>query len=246
MTDEVKPERVSKLLAQRGFCSRREADEYIRRGWVLVDGKPVTELGTKALPSQDVRLSPAASKTQDSTVTILLNKPVGWVSGQPEDGYRPAIELVRPENRDPGDTGAPFDKRWLNGLVPAGRLDVDSRGLLILTSDGRIARRLVGENSDLEKEYLVRVERMPDPAAMDRLRHGLELDGRPLKPARVDKINEDQLRFGLTEGRKRQIRRMCELVGIRISGLKRVRIGRVVLGSLPEGKWRLLPPGLTF
>jgi len=246
MAGEVKPERISKILAQRGFCSRREADEYIRRGWVLVDGKPVTELGTKALPSQDVRLSPAASRTQDSMVTILLNKPVGWVSGQPEDGYRPAIELIREENRDPGDAGARFDKKWLNGLVPAGRLDVDSRGLLVLTSDGRIARRLVGENSDLEKEYLVRVERMPDSSALARLRNGLELDGHPLKPAGVEKINEDQLRFVLTEGRNRQIRRMCELVGIRAVGLKRVRIGRIVLGSLPEGKWRLLPPGLAF
>jgi 23S rRNA pseudouridine2604 synthase len=241
-----KPERVSKLLAARGFCSRREADEFIRRGWVLLDGKPVTELGTKALPSQDVRLSPAASRIQDSMVTILLNKPVGWVSGQPEDGYRPAIELIRDENRDTGDAGAPFDKRWLNGLVPAGRLDVDSRGLLVLTSDGRVARRLVGENSGVEKEYLVRVEKIPGEDSLERLRHGLELDGRPLKPARVEKLNEDQFRFVLTEGRNRQIRRMAELVGIKVTGLKRVRIGRVVLGNLREGCWRLLPPGLTF
>jgi 23S rRNA pseudouridine2604 synthase len=156
------------------------------------------------------------------------------------------MDLIRPENRDPGDRERPFSGEWLRGLAPAGRLDVDSRGLIVFTQDGRLARALVGENSDVEKEYLVRVETMPAEGVMARLRHGLALDGRPLKPARVDRVNEDQLRFVLTEGRKRQIRRMCELVGIRIAGLKRVRIGRVVLGGLREGLWRLLPAGLEF
>jgi len=243
------PERgevLQKILARKGLCSRREADEFIRRGWVLVDGQPVTKLGTRALPGQDVRLSPEAQKAQDSTVTILLNKPVGYVSGQPEGTDRPAIVLIRPENRDPADRGRGFNQQWLRGLVAAGRLDIDSRGLLVLTQDGRVARRLVGEASNLEKEYLVRVERMPGQPTLERLRHGLELEGHALKPARVEVVNADQLRFVLTEGRKRQIRRMCELVGVRVVGLKRVRIGKVVLGSLAEGCWRLLPPGLTF
>ncbi|MEK7477708.1 MAG: pseudouridine synthase [Candidatus Coatesbacteria bacterium] len=237
---------LQKILARKGLCSRREADEYIRRGWVLVDGKVVTKLGTRALPSQDVRLGPEAQRVQDATVTILLNKPVGFVSGQPESDKRPAIILVTPENRDPADRGPAFEPKWLNGLVAAGRLDEDSRGLLVLTQDGRVAKRLIGEASNLEKEYLVRVDRMPTEAELARLRSGLYLDGKPLRPAGVEILNADQLRFILTEGRNRQIRRMCEQVGIRVAGLKRVRIGRVVLGSLPEGHWRLLPPRMSF
>jgi 23S rRNA pseudouridine2604 synthase len=202
-------ERVSKLLARKGFCSRREADEFIKRGWVLVDDKPVTELGTRAFATQNIRLSPAADRAQSSTVTILLNKPVGYVSGQPEGNYRPAGVLVRPENRDPADRTRPFRPEWLHGLASAGRLDVDSRGLLVLTQDGRVARQLIGEQSNLEKEYLVRVEHLPREGELTRLRHGLLLDGRPLKPAKVDIVNKDQLRFVLTEGRHRQISWGC-------------------------------------
>jgi 23S rRNA pseudouridine2604 synthase len=137
----------------------------------------------------------------------------------------------------------------LRGLAPAGRLDIDSTGLLVLTQDGRIARQLIGEDSGVEKEYLVRVSygaaltgvQSAFPAAqLALLRHGLSLDGKPLKRAQVDWQNPEQLRFVLTEGRKRQIRRMCELVGLKVTGLKRIRIGRVALGQLPLGQWRYL------
>jgi 23S rRNA pseudouridine2604 synthase len=132
----------------------------------------------------------------------------------------------------------------LRGLAPAGRLDIDSTGLLILTQDGRIAKLLVGDQTRVEKEYLVRVAyrgegRLPDEQ-LERLRHGLELDGVALRPARVSWQNEDQLRVVLREGRKRQIRRMCELVGLDVLGLKRVRIGSIALGPLPVGQWRYL------
>ena len=132
------------------------------------------------------------------------------------------------------------------GLAPAGRLDIDSTGLLVLTQDGRIAKLLIGENSPIEKEYLVRVEGKLSYEDLDRLRHGLSLDGVALKPAQVSWQNEDQLRFVLREGRKRQIRRMCEMVGLRVLGLKRVRMGRVSLGPLPPGQWRYLKPGEQF
>ena len=116
----------------------------------------------------------------------------------------------------------------------------------MLTQDGRVAKQLIGENSTVEKEYLVRVEgRLPDDG-MRRLRHGLMLDGVTLRPAQVSWQNEDQLRFVLREGRKRQIRRMCELVGLYVTGLKRVRSGNVPLGGLPMGKWRYLRPDETF
>jgi 23S rRNA pseudouridine2604 synthase len=167
------------------------------------------------------------------------------VSGQAEDGYEPAIVLVTPQNQWREDhSGIRFLREHLRSLAPAGRLDIDSVGLLVLTQDGRIARQLIGEDSDIEKEYLVRVQmlegrRLPDDK-LALLRHGLELDGEPLREAQVEWINEDQLRFVLKEGKKRQIRRMCEAVGLKVLGLKRVRTGGVMLGDLPPGAWRYL------
>lgn len=239
-------QRVSKLLAAKGLCSRREADEFIKRGWVLLDGKPVTELGTKARPEQDVRLSPQASRAQASAVTILLNKPIGYVASQPEDGYKAAITLVRPENQDRLPDDPRLEEKHYMGLGPAGRLDYDSQGLMVFTQDGPTARRLIGEGSAMEKEYLVRVQGHLNATGLSRLQFGLHLDGKPLKRARVERINEDQLRFVITEGRHRQLRRMCELVGLTVTGLKRVRIGGVRLGKLPEGKWRFLRSGERF
>lgn len=225
-------------MAERGLCSRREADEYIARGWVSVDGEVVDVLGTRISPDQDIRLDPRARAAQTRLATVLLHKPVGFVSGQAEEGYRPAVTLITPENQatDGRRTRGPA----LKGLAPAGRLDIDSTGLLVLTQDGRIARQLVGEDSDIDKEYLVRVEGHLTAAGLKLLNHGLSLDGRALRPALVEWANRDQLRFVLREGRKRQIRRMCELVGLKVTGLKRVRIGRVRLGNLPVGKWRFL------
>jgi 23S rRNA pseudouridine2604 synthase len=241
----TEPVRLSKRMSELGLCSRREADEWIERGWVRVDGQVVNVLGSKVLPHQRISIERQASAQQAQRVTILLNKPVGYVSGQAEDGYKPASVLVRPENRWAQDpTGLAFHGSQLKSLVPAGRLDIDSVGLLVLTQDGRIAKQLIGENSPINKEYLVRVQytkpgRLPD-ADLKRLNHGLSLDGKALKPAKVRWQNDDQLSFTLWEGKKRQIRRMCEAVGLRVIGLKRVRIGNVKLGDLPEGQWRYM------
>ena len=233
--------RLSKLMSERGLCSRREADEWIENGWVKVDGKAVTQLGVRVPREARIDIDPAAAKHQGEQVTIVLHKPVGYVSGQPEDGYQSAVVLVKPENRWAEDPSPiKFRPGHLRGLAPAGRLDIDSTGLLVYTQDGRVARRLIGADSEVEKEYLVRVEgKLPDEA-MALLRHGLELDGVKLKPAKVSWANEDQLRFVLREGRKRQIRRMCESVGLVVVGLKRVRSGGVPLGALPVGQWRYL------
>jgi len=239
--------RLSKLMSEQGLCSRREADSYIERGWVLVDGIPVTELGTRILPTQIITLAAAAQDRQQARVTILLNKPVGFVSGQPEKNYRPAITLITAEAHHAGDRSPlRFDPRQLRGLAPAGRLDIDSTGLLVLTQDGRIAKQLIGENSQVEKEYLVRVTGTLSKAGLALLNHGLSLDGEPLRPAEVSWQNRDQLRFVLRQGKKRQIRRMCELVGLTAVGLKRVRIGRVMLGDLPGGQWRYLRDDESF
>ncbi len=238
--------RVSKLMAERGLCSRREADSFIERGWVFVDGERVSELGSRVDPSAKITLDKQARAAQQRQMTVLLHKPVGYVSGQPEPGFQPAVTLVLPENQYQTPDTALFHASHLKGLAPAGRLDIDSTGLLVLTQDGRVARQLIGENSKVEKEYLVRVEGKIVDNGLALLNHGLELDGKPLKPAKVEWLNEDQLRFILNEGRKRQIRRMCELVGLRVVGLKRVRIGKVRLGDLPLGKWRYLREDETF
>ncbi len=228
-------------MAARGMCSRREADRYIERGQVLVDGEVVSELGTKIFPDQKIELAEAGLKRRAMQATFLLNKPVGYVSAQPEDGHRPASDLITKENRWRDDRSKrTFHPAQLNGLAPAGRLDIDSNGLLVLTQDGRIARRIIGEDSDVDKEYLVRVEGRLSNDGLKLLNHGLSLDGKPLKPAKVTWQNKDQLRFILREGKKRQIRRMCELVGLKVVGLKRIRIGKIVLGNLPNGHWRYL------
>jgi 23S rRNA pseudouridine2604 synthase len=243
----VQKERLSKIMAQRGLCSRREADRYIERGLVLVDGERVNELGTKIFPEQQIELAKEADERQAAQATILLNKPVGFVSSQPEKNYQAAVELITASNHwreDPSKRQ--FQKDHLKGLQPAGRLDIDSTGLLVLTQDGRVARRIIGENSSVQKEYLVRVTGTLSEKGLNRLNYGLRLDGKKLKPAEVRWQNEDQLRFILQEGKKRQIRRMCELVGLKVMGLKRIRIGQVKLGSLPQGQWRYLGKNEQF
>ncbi len=253
-TPNEEGERLSKLMGEHGIASRREADEWIEAGWVLVDGE-MAVLGQRVRPDANIEVDPRAHKEQAQRVTVLLHKPIGYVSGQAEDGYEPASVLFKADthwSEDPSDNS--FHPGQHRGLAPAGRLDIDSTGLLVLTQDGRIAKHLIGEDSDVEKEYLVRVEYQGEGAPMQKvpkedialLNHGLELDGVQLKPSKVSWINDDQLRFVLREGRKRQIRRMCELVGLKVVGLKRVRIGRINLGHLPVGQWRYLSPWERF
>ena len=271
--------RLNKRMAELGLASRREADEWIGKGWVKVNGEVAT-MGMQVTPDVRIEITKQAQGQQANQVTILINKPMGIVSGQAEDGHLPAITLVQPQNRWAEDNARFFfHPSQLKSLVPAGRLDIDSIGLLVLTQDGRVARQLIGEDSVMEKEYLVRVaylgldhagQNQPDPqpgqlirmddddpitsnvqavfppAGLAKLRHGLSLDGQALKPAKVAWQNPEQLRFVLTEGKKRQIRRMCELVGLKVVGLKRVRIGNVMLGNLPLGQWRYLAPHERF
>ncbi|PSJ80185.1 pseudouridine synthase [Neisseria iguanae] len=246
MESANKPTRLSKRMAQLGLCSRREADNYIEQGWVKVNGQTAV-LGQKVNEADRIDLNKQAHEQQAGRVTILLNKPVGFVSAQAERGYKPATELITAENQWEGDDSRiRFNEKHKFGLAPAGRLDIDSVGLLVLTQDGRIARQLIGENSNREKEYLVRVRGRLDEKGLALLNHGLSLDGEKLCPAKVEWQNTDQLRFILTQGKKRQIRRMCELVGLRVVGLKRIRIGKVKLGQLPPGKWRYLKANESF
>ncbi len=236
----MEPVRLSKRMAEMGLCSRREADSYIEQGWVRVNGE-VAVLGQKVTPADQIQLDERLGKAQAQRVTILINKPMGYVSSQAENGYQPAAALITPDNHWAEDkSGIRFTRDHMKGLAPAGRLDIDSVGLLVLTQDGRVAKEIIGERSDVEKEYLVRVEGNLTAEGLKLLNHGLSLDGDALLPAKVWWQNEDQLRFILKEGKKRQIRRMCELVGLHVVGLKRIRIGTIMLGDLPTGKWRYL------
>ena len=286
--------RLNKRMAELGMASRREADEWIGKGWVKVNGA-VAEMGMQVAPDVRIEIDKQAKGQQANLVTVLINKPLGLVSGQAEDGHEPAITLVQPQNRWADDNARFFfHGSQLKSLVPAGRLDIDSTGLLVLTQDGRVARLLIGENTAMEKEYLVRViytgvintaaatsaaatyaarpqarsAPLEKPTQLSRiddddpvtsdvqsvfpldqlklLRHGLSLDGQALKHAKVEWQNPEQLRFVLSEGKKRQIRRMCEQVGLKVVGLKRVRIGNVMLGNLPLGQWRYLAPHERF
>lgn len=227
--------RLAKLMSEQGLASRRKADELISQGLVKVNGKVITELGTRVPP--DAKISISQNAGLDRFITIMLNKPIGFVSNLPEDGYEPAITLIKPENQSVSNLT--LNRGHFKGLAVCGRLDIDSQGLLIFTQDGTLAKQLLTKGH-IEKEYLVRFTGNLTDEKLSKLRHGLSLDDKALLPAKVERINSDQLKMILTEGKKRQIRRMLELTGLKVTGLKRVRIGKLVLGRLKEGHWQLL------
>lgn len=232
------PVRLNKWMAELGLCSRREAEALIAAGGVRVDDQNVTEPGHKIEPGQTLSLTSSAQETIATRFTAVLNKPVGYVSAQPERDQIPAVRLLTNRRAARGETGPKRDDR----LAPLGRLDQDSRGLLLLSDDGVLAKAIIGPQHTLEKEYLVRVKGKISPGKLTLLRNGLSLDGRRLKSARVMDEGDNVLRFILREGRKRQIRRMCELVELSVVDLHRLRIGPLQLGDLEEGQWRLLTP----
>lgn len=235
--DEAEPQRINRWLAHNGVCSRREAEALISRGLVSIDGLTVNDVGRKIEAGQTLTLAEDATGALEGALTVILHKPVGIVSAQPEAGQVPAVRLLTRE----GLIGeSPLIPDRDTRLAPVGRLDMDSRGLLILSEDGVVAKAVIGPQSEVEKEYRVIVIGEITEAKLKRLRHGLELDGRRLKPANVSLIGDGRLRFVLREGRNRQIRRMCELVELTVVDLFRVRVGPVTLGDLPERRWRVL------
>lgn len=232
----AEPQRVNKWLAAEGVCSRREAEALIAKGLVTIDGQRVDDPGRKIAPGQSIEVDAPHARPQ---ISAVLNKPVGFVSAQPERDQIPAARLVTRANLIGPPRNLPTKR---TRLAPLGRLDQDSRGLLLLSEDGVLAKAVIGPESKLDKEYLVRVDGRIDEAKLKMLRHGLMLDGRQLKPAKITQIEPQRMRFVLTEGRNRQIRRMCELVDLAVTDLLRIRIGPLNLGDLPEGQWRALSP----
>jgi len=230
-------------MSAQGLCSRREADTLIKNSWVNVAGYRKPALGEKFSPHIKIHISPEGQKHLSKKLSILINKPLGYVSGQAEEGKTPVTELIKPAYFY-GQSEPAYFPHW-HGFAPAGRLDINSTGLLILTQDGVLAKKLISKNSKIQKEYLVRIGTKEAPVRVSQkqltsLEYGLELDGKKLKPAKVHKVGEHQIKITLTEGRKHQIRRMCDLVGLRVFALKRVRIGKLRLGRLPLGNWRFI------
>lgn len=235
--DEPEPQRVNRWLARSGVCSRREADALIAQGLVSIDGCAITDAGHRIEAGQTLTLADAAASQLDRALSAVLHKPVGIVSAQPEPGQVPAVRLL---TREALVGASPVIPGRDTRLAPVGRLDMDSRGLLILSEDGVVAKAVIGPDSLLEKEYRVAVLGQITEARLGFLRHGLELDGRRLRPAEVAVISDQRLRIVLREGRNRQIRRMCELVDLKVVDLFRVRVGPIQLGNLPERRWRVL------
>jgi 23S rRNA pseudouridine2604 synthase len=228
--------RLSKRVAEIGACSRREADEFIERGWVSVDGVVVNRLGSRISPGQEVVLRREADAAPLEAATILLHKPPGYAPAKAEGGRSPAIALISPQTRFAhDDLRVPFSQALLRGLT-ATELDAESTGLQVLTQHGGIARRLTGKEADIEHEYLVKVDGTLDPAGLASLN----------VRAKVSWQSERQLRFATREGNPVQIRRACTAAGLVVTALKRMRIGRIPLGRLPEGQWRLLGPHERF
>ena len=241
------PPRLAKRISEQFGCSRREADEWIENGWVRVDGVVVKTLGTRAHPKAVIEIREDAKSHHPESVTIVLNKPEGVVAGAVEGRQKSAIGLIQAENRWSEDQEPlTFKATHLRGLALAGKLDVEASGMLVFTQEGSVARRIVGDDTKLEKEYLVRVEGELSAADLKKLNFGLSLDEIKLKRAEVAWQHEGALRFVLHESRPQQIQRMCELVGLRVVSIKRLRIGSVSLGKLPAGQWRYLREGERF
>lgn len=241
------PPRLAKRISELFGCSRREADEWIENGWVRVDGVVVRTLGTRAHPKAIIEVKEDAKLHRPESVTIVLNKPEGVVAGPAEGRQKPALQLIQAENRWREDgTAMIFKATHLRGLALAGKLDAEASGMLVFTQEGSVARRIVGDDTKLEKEYLVAVEGELSAADLKKLNFGLSLDDIKLKRAEVSWQHEGTLRFVLHESRPQQIQRMCELVGLHVVGIKRLRIGSVSLGKLPAGQWRYLREGERF
>ena len=217
--------RLQKYLSEVGVCSRRRGEVYIRQGRVKVNGKVVLLLGTKVDPRKDrVEVDGRPAKPNVEKIYIALNKPKGYITSCHHGGRQVVVDLIDLKQR----------------VVPVGRLDKDTTGLLLLTNDGRLHHHLSHPSFDHEKEYEVAVERPISDGELQRLADGILLRGAKTRPARVKRLSGRRFRIVLQEGRNRQIRRMVAKLGHEVARLKRVRMANIRLGDLPAGAWRYL------
>jgi 23S rRNA pseudouridine2604 synthase len=232
--------RLAKRVAEMIPCSRADAERYIAGGWISVDGAVVEEPATRVTDEQDVAIHPDATADEPAPVTILLHKPVGYNSGVGAQG-QPALECLAEETLVPADHGGQrFLKRHLARLTLTNPLETSASGLVIYTQDFRVARKLVDEGARVEQEYVVEVSGQIRDGGLALLNHGLSFSGKPIAPMKVSWQNETRLRFALKGVRPGQIEHMCRAVGLTVVAMKRIRIGRVSMASLPVGQWRYL------
>jgi len=240
MTDSV---RLSKRLAELVGCSRADAQRYIENGWVRVDGQ-VIEAPRHAVTNERIELDPDAVLEAPEPATMLLHKPAGFDT---IDGRQPAAALVTPARRWADDSsGVRLLQRHFDRLTPLVPLEAAASGLMVLTQDGRVWRRLSEDAAQIEQEYIVEVSGEIAPYGLRRLNHGLRFQGRELAPCKVSWQNEFRLRFALKDVRPGQIPDMCAQVGLRVVAMRRLRIGKVSLAKMPPGEWRYLPVGERF
>ncbi|UTA52751.1 rRNA pseudouridine synthase [Lysobacter soli] len=239
MTDPV---RLSKRVAELVGCSRADAERYIENGWVRVDGE-VVEAPQHPVSDERVELDPDAVLEAPEPATVLLHKPAGFDAFDGGD----AAALVTPATRWEGDaSGVRLLKRHFVRLTPLVPLEAEASGLIVLTQDGRVWRRLTEDAAQIEQEYVVEVAGEIAPYGLRRLNHGLRYQGRELPPCKVSWQNEIRLRFALKDVRPGQIQDMCAQVGLKVVAMRRLRIGKVSLAKMPPGEWRYLPVGERF
>ena len=226
-------ERLQKVLARAGIASRRGAEELIRQGKVRVDGKVVTEMGTKVDPeTQVIKCNGVALASQEKKVYILLHKPSGYLSTVDDPQGRPIVTDLL--------------KNIKERVYPVGRLDLDTEGALLLTNDGELAQKILHPSHEVNKTYVAKVKGLPDWKKLGALSKGIVLEGRKTWPASIKVLNKkDQsatIRITIHEGRKRQVRKMFEAIGHPVLELKRIAYGQLELGGLGPGKYRFLTP----
>ncbi len=237
------PVRLAKRVADIAHCPRIHAEQYIKGGWVSVDGQ-VVEDPARLVSTEAVVLDPAARLEAVEPATILLHKPVGYDT---ISGRNAAAGLVHPDTRWAEDpSGMRLLERHFHRLTPLVPLDADASGLMVLTQDGRVWRRLTEDGDEIEQEFVVEVSGQIAPYGLHRLNHGLHYNGRALPPCKVSWQNEVRLRFALKGVQGGQLRDMCAQVGLDVVAIRRLRIGRVSLAKMPVGTWRYLPAGERF
>lgn len=237
------PVRLSKRVAALAQCSRAEAERYIADGWVSVDGQ-VVERPQHPVSGETVTIDPNARLEPEQPATLLLHKPPGFDA---ISGARPAAALAVSATHWAEDASdVRLLKRHFVNLTPLVPLDNDASGLMVLTQDGRVRRRLTEDGDEIEQEFIVEVGGEIAPYGLHRLNHGLSYQGRVLPPGKVSWQNEVRLRFALKAVQGGQLRDMCAQVGLGVVAIRRIRIGRIALGKMPVGTWRYLPVGERF
>ena len=231
--------RLAKRLAETRPCSRREAELYIEGGFVSVDGVLVEEAGARVTLEQRIDVAADATLLEIVPVTILLHKPAGVNGGMGKDGS-PAVHLLNADTLTRSAPAQRFLKRHLANLTLTNPLETKASGLLIFTQDFRVSRKLVDEAAKIEHEVIVEVTGDIMENGLALLNHGLPFNGKALPPIKVSWQNENRLRFALKNPKPGQLEHMCKLVGLSVVSMKRIRIGRIAMSSLPVGEWRYL------